>query len=112
MKWTIKYLTKKHLLATLRQQPTHMRHIYALTFAGVVTVCIASAILYFDYGFWRERYTRTDVLGGTTLADTPLQTESPSEMMSSFFREASSKIKGMHASSSNFLDGKEEYKKE
>ncbi len=52
MKWTTKYLTRKHLLATLRKQPAHMRHIYALTFAGVVTMCIASAILYFDYGFW------------------------------------------------------------
>lgn len=75
-------------------------------------MCIASAILYFDYGFWRERYARTDVVEGATLADTPLQTESPGEMMSSFFREASSKIKGIHASSSNFLGGKEEYKKE
>ena len=105
MKWSKKYLSTKHLLAVLRRQPAHMRHVYAIIFAGAVTVFLASGILYFDYGFWRERYNRTDVAEVTDTKTAPVHTESPSEMMSSFFKEAANKTKDLHASGTTFLGG-------
>lgn len=90
-----------------------MQHVYAITFAGIITASIASLILYVDYGFWHERYSRGDEVVVSDVKDVEKQaTESPSEMVSSFFGEAKEQFSKINTTGKDVLDGKEVYTKE
>lgn len=108
MKRTLKkYFSPHHWLAFLRRQSAHMQHVYALTIAGVVTLLIASAILYIDYGFWHERYISEEVIIANKSNEEP---ESPKDMMVRFFTEAKSQIDTINTSRKEMLNGKEVYR--
>lgn len=102
-----KLVSLKHWLAFLRRQSKHMQHVYALTFAGLITGCIASVILYVDYGFWRDRYSRDDVV--EIMTEEVKKSESPTDMFSGFLQEAKAQFDKINLSSRDTLDGKEEY---
>lgn len=110
-----KFTSFKSYIAFLRRQPKHVQHVYAAIFAGGITTLIAVIILYVDYGFWRERYLREDVvIVSTTTAvvsntDNYIDPESPSKMFSRFFGEAGNRLKNISTSPQNLLKGKESY---
>lgn len=104
-----KYLSIQHYLVVLRRAPVHMQHVYAVFFAGVVTAALASVILYFDYGFWHDTYSRTEIVEKRNTVDQVVVIHSPSEMIEDFFKEASDKIKTIQVSSSSLPTGKENY---
>lgn len=112
MKFYKKYFSLKHWLAFLRRQPNHMQHMYALLFSGVVTAILGAAILYFDYGFWHERYSRSEVMVTNTevKAAPEVTTISPGEMLGSFFKEATIRVQAIKETT--ILEGKEIYLKE
>jgi hypothetical protein len=90
---------------------------YAATFAGIVTGLVAVAILYFDYGFWHERYSRTEQLSTAsiqtkTVDDDMVTVQSPGEMIGDFFKEASTKLQTIKVTKPEMLEGKEVYIKE
>ncbi len=94
-----------------------MQHVYAATFAGSVTLLIAVAILYFDYGLWHEKYRRTDDVVTTSKQeqvqdDSLITVQSPGEMIGTFIKEATVKIKAIDTSGANVLKGKDVYTKE
>jgi hypothetical protein len=90
-----------------------MQHLYAILFAGCITGLIAMVILYFDYGFWHERYTRAeDIVEVHTTGDPMVTVQSPGEMIGGFFREASDKLKNINVSSTSLLEGKDTYSRD
>jgi hypothetical protein len=104
-----KYTSLTHYIEFLRKQPEHMQHVYAVVFAGSITMLIACVILYVDYGFWHEKYIRDrDDTNNLTVA-TPTEPESPSTMFSRFFGEAKDRFQSIDTSGSDFLKGKETY---
>ena len=109
-------LSVHHYIAVLRRQPVHVQHVYAALFAGFITVILASYILYVDYGFWHEKYTRNDeALLVTEVVPKAVNSESvlsPGEMIQGFLKEASDKFKAVGTSESAFLEGKDTYSKE
>lgn len=108
-----KYLSTHHYLAVLRRQPSHMQHVYAAFFAGAVTVLIAAIILYFDYGFWHERYSRTELVEtNAVVEDSMVTVQSPTEMLGGFFKEASQRLQSIKTGSSSLLEGKDVYTRE
>lgn len=111
-----KYLSIRHYISVLRRQPAHMQHVYAIIFAGSITALIAGVILYTDYGFWREKYNRNEVLEVQEETDTtdPMVTvESPAKMIGGFFREASVKLKSIDVTvPDGLLEGKDNYTRE
>ncbi len=111
-----KYLSVHHYLSVMRRQPAHMRHVYAAVISGTITMFIAAIILYFDYGFWHEKYLRAEAVETIDeMKDTgtsSVTVQSPSEMVGAFFREASEKIKVINLDRPSFLDGKDVYRKE
>lgn len=86
-----------------------MQHLYAVIFSAVVTLLLGALILYVDYGFWRERYYRTDEVSTT---QKEIVSESPFEMMSDFFKEARVRFNDVEASGQDFLEGKEVFIRE
>jgi hypothetical protein len=112
MKHYKKYLDVKHWLAFLRRQPKHMQHVYAVIFSAVITSLIASAILYYDYGFWHEKYSRTDSLVVQVKPEEIIKTQSPGELIGSFLKEAKEKVNALQTGSSNILQNKEVYTKD
>ncbi len=89
-----------------------MQHVYAVTFSAIITSFFASIILYYDYGFWHERYSRTDSLVIQAKPDEVTKTQSPGELMGSFLKEVKEKVGVLQASSSNILQNKEVYTKD
>jgi hypothetical protein len=82
---------------------------YAAFFAGVITLLLGLVILYFDYDLWNEKYSRReDALEEIVSAPTSdaVSSQSPQDMMSDFFKEASQKLNAIN------LNGTETYTKE
>lgn len=107
-----KFLSLRHYVAVLRRQPRHIQHVYAAIMSGIVTASIGAIILYHDYGFWRERYTRNEVIETVVTPSEPVEVESPQEMIHGFLREASVRLKQTESGNIDFLTGREEYKQE
>mgnify|MGYP003393941915 FL=1 len=84
-----------------------MQHIYALSFAGVITAIIAAIILYTDYGFWHQRYIREEATTDIAVAETVA--ESPGKVLSRFWNEARTQFSNISSVSSGLLEGKESY---
>lgn len=94
----------------MRKQPKHIQHMHAIVFAGSVTALLAGIILYTNYGFWHERYQRADDLAvGTTVANSPVASESLGEMLSRFWGEASVQFGNVGDKGASLLEGKETY---
>ena len=89
-----------------------MQHVYAAIFAGSITFLLTAVILYFDYGFWHEKYRRDEVLETKSALDPMGTVQSPGEMIGSFFKEASIKLKEINLSGTNLLEGKDVYTKD
>jgi hypothetical protein len=103
-----RYTSLTHYIEFLRKQPEHVQHVYAVIFAGSITILLACVILYVDYGFWHEKYikSRDDT---SDLTVTPSEPESPGTMFSRFFGEAQDRFKTIDTSGSDFLKGKETF---
>lgn len=91
-----------------------MQHVYALTFASLVTGLMAAFILYYDYGFWRDTYSRNEVVvseqaGDGASKEATVETLSPKDMLGSFLEEAGARYRALATSSKDLLNGKEEY---
>ncbi len=115
MKWYKKYSSLTQWIAVLKRQPVHMQHVYAVLFAGSLTFFLAVVILYFDYGFWRDTYSRNDDLVAVenkTATTSKLETQSPQALIGSFMEEAAVRFRSLNMSKENLLDGKEMYTKE
>ena len=111
-----RFLSLQHYIAVLRKQPEHMKQVYAAAFAGCITVIIAGVILYVDYGFWHEKYRRSDVIelvDVKTVNDPMVTVVSPTAMIGGFFKEASEKVKTINFSvPDGILEGKDSYTRE
>lgn len=101
-----KYGSIKHYIAFLRRQPAHMQHIYAVIFAGSITALLAAFILYVDYGFWHEKYVRSEE---SSIGEAPQPSQSPFQMMSIFFKTARNQLDTLGTSGADLLVGKEVY---
>lgn len=77
-------------------------------FAGGITVLLAFFILYFDYGFWRERYNSNEVIIKEKIED---GSKSPTEMFSQFISEVGSKIDTAKSGGNALLEGRDSYSK-
>lgn len=91
-----------------------MQHVYAICISGGVTALLAVAILYFDYGLWRDRYSRTESFATTTIqtSSSEIETVSPGAMLGDFFKEASVRVQAIKSQKVDFLEGEEVYTKE
>jgi hypothetical protein len=104
-------MSKKHSIFSryvshIRRSSKHIQQIHALFFAGGVTVLLASAILYFEYGFWRERYHSNEVTIEQKIED---GSKSPAEMFSQFISEVGSKMDTVKSGGNALLEGRESY---
>ena len=108
-----RFLSVYHYIALLRRQPEHLQHLYAIIFAGSITILLAAVILYVDYGFWHEKYSRADGIEVIDTTEPMVTVRSPGDMIGSFFTEASNKLKTIDVSASaEVLTGKETYTNE
>ena len=112
MKWYKKYFSLRHYVSVLRRQPVHMQHVYAFIFSASVTALAGAIILYYDYGFWRDTYVRTEPIQQEEIKKAPAKVESPGDMLHGFLEEASVKLKNLNENATSLLDGTESYKKE
>jgi cell division protein FtsB len=107
-----KFLSFKHWLAVLRRQPKHMQHVYALVFSGAVTLLLGAFILYFDYGFWRDKYSAQDVVLVEKQQEKVVETVSPGQMMDGFLKEVGVRMQALKTTKDTLLEGKEMYTKD
>ena len=112
MKFHKKYFSPHHWLVFLRKQPAHMQHVYALAFSGLVTSILGIGILYFDYGFWHDKYSSKEKVATLEQKNPVGESQSPGQLMGDFFKEASTRINSIKESKPNFLEGKEVYTQE
>lgn len=120
MKWSLKhykkYLSTHHYIVILRRQPAHIQHMYAALFAGTITMLFAVIILYFDYGFWHEKYSRNEigieVYSATSTDNDTVIVSSPSDMIGNFVKEARDKLHGISNGKADILEGKDTYIRE
>jgi hypothetical protein len=91
-----------------------MQHVFALAVSGAVTTLLGIGILYFDYGFWHERYSRNETATKKTVISKKeeVPTVSPGQMLGGFLKEASVRIEAIKNDKIISLDGKEIYSKE
>lgn len=93
-----------------------MQHVYAALFAGSITALVAIAILYFDYGLWRETYTRNErgdeFYSASTTQEEQAVVVSPSDMIGNFFKEAGDKLEDINSNKTGILEGKDSYIRE
>ena len=98
----------KNYIKYIKRQGKHIQHIHAGIFAGSVTFIIAAFILYYDYGFWHEKYVRDETVMD---ASSTVTMESPSQSFSNFLSEAKSRFIGVKEAGSGSFEGKESYTK-
>jgi hypothetical protein len=104
-------MSKKHTvfhryLGHIQKAPEHLQQFHALVFSGLVTAVLAAAILYFDYGFWHERYTKDDTL---IVENIEQKSDSPVTMFSSLYNEAKEKLLSVKSGGGALLEGKKSY---
>ncbi len=111
-----KYVRAHHYITVLKRQPVHIQHVYAALFAGSITALIAIAILYFDYGLWRETYTRNErgdeFYSASTTQEEQAVVVSPSDMIGNFFKEAGDKLENINNDKTGILEGTDSYTRE
>ncbi len=70
-------LSFKAYVRYLRKQKEHVQHVHAIIFAGAITLLLAVAILYIQYGYWHGSYERAEVVQNeneTLITETPKET--------------------------------------
>ncbi|MBP6888698.1 MAG: hypothetical protein KBC21_03260 [Candidatus Pacebacteria bacterium] len=107
-------MKKKHTLFSrytehIRAAPKHMQQLHAFLFSGSVTLLLTFGILYFDYGFWHESYSRTT--DAVVVAKIKNESESPVQMFSRFFDEAKEKAGTIKSGGDALLEGRQSYSK-
>lgn len=96
-------------LRFVRRQHVNIQHAHAFFFAFIITMFIAVAILYFEYGFFRTKYDKSMVVYEEQIKDETL--ESPSEMMGRLLWEAKDKMNNIKSGSANLLEGTEKFER-
>lgn len=100
----------KQYVRYLRKSHKHIQHVHAVFFAGTITCILAAIILYSQYGFWNQRYTReNDFIPATNTEETM---EPPSEMIASFMEEVSTRFGTIKQNIGTLLEGKDSYSQE
>lgn len=99
----------KNYIKYMRRQGKHIQRMHAFIFAGTITFSIAAVVLYYDYGFWHDRYSRNE--GSLTVTSTTTMHETPSEALSRFFGEAKNQFTTIKKPSVSIFEGKETYSK-
>lgn len=103
MKFRLKNFSARHYVHFMRRQSKHIQHLHALAFAGIITSLIAGFILYTDYGFWHETYSRKSEV--TTTEDS----RTIGESWGGFFSEAKMKFNAIGTVGVDLLEGKETF---
>ena len=86
-----------------------MQQVHALVFSGTITIGLAAGILYFDYGFWHDRYDRNaEAVFEAKVEETSL---SPAEMFAQLLEESQAKIEVVKNGGNALLEAKETYSK-
>jgi hypothetical protein len=86
----------------LRKQSVHVQHMHGLVFAGVITGVLVSFVLYTQYGFFHEQYTREET---PLVAATSTIPQSPTGVLESFIMEGSARLRAVFTSTSSpFVD--------
>jgi glycerol uptake facilitator-like aquaporin len=70
-----------------------MQHVYGIIFSAAITAFLGAAILYFDYGFWRDTYNRSEIIETKETQKANVTTQSPGDMIGGFLHEASNRIR-------------------
>ncbi len=89
-----------------------MQHVYAIVFSGAVTLFLGSIILYFDYGFFRDKYSAQDSVVVEKQQEKEVDTISPGQMMDGFLKEVGMRMQALKTTKDSFLEGKEMYSKD
>ncbi len=103
-----KYSFLHRYLSHVRKAPEQLQEVHAVLFSIAVTALLGAAVLYFDYGFWHERYTKSD---DETLHKIEEKSDSPITMFSSLFDEAKDKLQTIQSGGGSILEGKKSYSK-
>ena len=104
MKWTVQGYVR-----FLRRSHVHLQHVHAFVFAFAITIALASLILYYGYGFWHQKYDKEQVLVEQKIQNEKI--ESPTDMFSSFVKEAKDRVSNIQTMSSDLFKSKEVYSK-
>ncbi len=89
-----------------------MQHVYAVFFSGAVTLFLGAFILYFDYGFWRDKYSAQDSIVVEKQQEKDVETISPGQMMDGFLKEVGVRMQALKSTKDTLLEGKELYTKD
>jgi hypothetical protein len=113
MLYTSKHMSKKRSFFSryvqhVRSSSIHVQQIHAVIFAGGLTVALAVTVLYFEYGFWREKYDSKEVVIKQNIE---VKSVSPVGMFSTLIKDAGSQISAIKEGGGSFLEGKEVYSK-
>ena len=107
-----RFISIRHYITFLRRQSRHMQEIYAVIFAGSVTIFLGAIILYYDYGFWRDSYDRNEVIQTKNITKSSTLGESPNEMLGGFLKEAKVRLQAIgNDNNTNLLKGKDTYQR-
>jgi hypothetical protein len=105
-------MLKKHsifyrYISHMRRSSKHIQQVHAITFSGAVTVFLAVGILYFDYGFWHDRYISSTVV--QEKENIAAKSESPVKVFSNFIEEAKGRLDTIKLDRGTLLEGKKSY---
>ncbi|MEN9552262.1 MAG: hypothetical protein RI935_639 [Candidatus Parcubacteria bacterium] len=91
----------------IHQAPESILHLHAILFASCITLLLGCALLYFEYGFWRETYYSVDT---SVLEGDKIQQESisPFQMLTDM-KDRFNATLDMNKVGAGFFDGKEVY---
>lgn len=92
----------------LQKQPHYVQKIHAGFFAGVITLFLAFIWLYYEYGFWNEKYNRTEETVKAQQEQKYLNT-SPFDMLSNIYNEGILRAKQINISPSSLLESSTTY---
>jgi hypothetical protein len=80
----------KRYFRFLQRQPHYVQKFHAGFFALLITLAIAFTYLYYNYGFWNDKYNFTDQTQ-TQQENSDQITESPFDVLKNIYKEAMSR---------------------
>lgn len=92
----------------VRKQSPRVQQLHAFVFASVITGITAFLILYYDYGFFHDKYTRKEESSLEEIHTDPLP--SPTSALGNFFGEVKYRFGALGSGSADLLHGKDVYK--
>lgn len=93
----------------LQRQPHYVHKIYAGFFAGIITLAIAGIWLYYQYGFWNDKYV---IDNGNDIDKIEVQnniSESPLNVLKNIYNESIIRYKFINISPKSFLESSTTY---